>query len=172
MRKKVGIRVLGAVALLQWGAVAVLFRASMLAPDLPTKANLSLWAFLACGAAVVLTLAWFVMSVIDYSIRRAAQMRAEAAGDALTRAHQVGLGYLSNPAATGAPAPAPAPCLACQQSPAVLLCSVHWQGLCGPCAASHLGEYPGCTLGPLPARPQAPQARPRPVATSPIGGLR
>lgn len=90
MKKKLWIRLLGLLALLIWAVTAVLFRASMIAPTIEQKANVSLLMFLTFAAASVVTFVWAVFSVIDWALRRAAALRVaearlRAAGELLNR---------------------------------------------------------------------------------------
>jgi hypothetical protein len=172
MKKKIWIRLVGLLALVGWAAGAMYFRASMLAPDIATKANVSILMFMTFFAAGVITAVWALFSIIDWALRRQAKLRAGQLaqglpGDAPGRWSATAAPHPAAPQASVWPT-----CAFCRAYPAAWLCSRHQWPACLACANAHLQTEPQCTYAPLAPAAAAPREAPRAVVTSPLAGMR
>jgi hypothetical protein len=72
MSKRLWICLIGLLALFAWGISAILLWASMVAPDVTTKANVNILLFVSLAWTGLVTLVWTVLSLVDgldYSAR-------------------------------------------------------------------------------------------------------
>jgi hypothetical protein len=63
--QKLWIRVVGLLALFAWGLTAILFWASVIAPDATTKANVNILMLVSFAWTGLATLLWPVFSLVD-----------------------------------------------------------------------------------------------------------
>lgn len=65
MSKQLWIRLVGLLSVFAWGVTATLFGARMIAPDVSTRAYMSILMFVSFAGAGPLTFLWTVLSIIE-----------------------------------------------------------------------------------------------------------
>jgi|SRR5215467_2650514 len=172
MKRSIGKTLLGCAALALWAAFLFFVWIYSTAPTARNKEGAAILAVTLAMCATGAAVFWFVWSAVDWIIRRSARVSAEH--DALVRARSA-VGAWGNPppppagVGTGA---SPVLCGVCGQHPASFLCVAHGWAVCAICSGDHLRAGPGCRLTPYPPLTAQPADRPRPVATSPLSGVR
>lgn len=172
MKKKIWIRLVGVAALLAWGFGFVLFRATQLAPNVHVQAEVGIEMFMVYGLAAFLSLVWAILSLIDWTLRRQAALRATQVAQGLPGVAPRPWPANAAPHPAAPQAPAAVLCAFCRTHSAAWVCSRHQWPACLTCANAHLQSEPTCTYAPIAPAAPAPAAGPRAVVTSPLAGLR